>query len=87
MVCLEANGLWGCVAWENGGTPIVTILHLLGVCSPPTESKTQLHPSRPCFPSVLIVIFIHHRFEDIPDIGPESQGVSLQLCRGPAFWL
>lgn len=74
-------------AVTNCGTHISPSFHLPGVCPPPTENKTQLHFSPPCFPSVLIVIFIHRRFEDIPDIGSESQGVSLQLCRGTAFWL
>lgn len=82
---LEAVVSEAASVWEDEGcselwpTPF-TVLHL-------PENKSQLCFSPLWFPSVLIVIFIHHRFEDIPDIGSESQGVPLQLCRGPAFWL
>lgn len=51
------------------------------------ENRLELCCEQWWFRSVLIVIFIHRRFEDIPDIGSESQGAPVQLRRALAFWL
>lgn len=79
---LEAVVSEAASVWEDKGDVSCGPLH-----SPHFTFQSQLRFSQPRFPSVLIVIFIRRRFEDIPDIGSESQGVPLQLCRGPAFWL